>query len=176
MSFWRLFSSLWRRPPPPEPALEASVLVRDAYRAWARGAGHAIAERGGVRIRGTVAGRRVVVDPGIDGRVPGWVQVTVAVSLPSAPPLLVTRATERRHPLTAAVRALFDDPHIGAELRAISVAPGHLRLRLAPGAEPVVVERAVAAAAAALRELYAPELPDHEGFDFSRNGPTVRPT
>jgi hypothetical protein len=158
MTFWRRFTSS-RQPPPREPPPgrdDACACIARMYAGWARGRGLRIDDRPGLRIRGAVGGRHVLIDPGIDHRVPGWVQVTVVVALPAASSLLVTRATSPRDAITAAVRALFDDPHIGPELRAISVAPHHLRLRLAPGAAPDVVEIAVAAVARTLRALYAP--------------------
>ncbi len=165
MTFWRRLTSCSsfvarsgdERDSAPEPGRdEACDAIGRIYLGWARAHGLAIEQGEGLRVRGSVAGRNVVVDPGVDGRAPGWVQVTVGVALPAAASALVTRATPRRDELTSAVRALFDDADIGAELRAISVAPRHLRLRLAPGASPDVVETAVAAVARALRTLYAP--------------------
>jgi hypothetical protein len=97
----------------------------------------------------------VVVDPGIDGVHPGWVQVTIAVALPSAKPLLVTRATRASDFVTSRIRALFDDADLGADLRAISVGPHHVRLRLAPGASPRVVEQAVHAIGDTMRTIHA---------------------
>lgn len=152
MTFWRWFSSSTAGPGPDD----ACVSIRRMYRAWGASRGLAIDDGASLRIRGVVGGRHVVVDPGVDGRAPGWVQVTVFVALPSAPNLLVTRATPVSDELTSAVRGLFDDEDIGPELRAISVAPRHLRLRLAPGASPELAETAVSAVARTLRTLYAP--------------------
>lgn len=156
MSFWRIFSSKDRHAGPEPSSEDARAAIARMYRGWARARGLEIEQVQGLRINGTVSGRDVVIDPGIDGRAPGWVQVTVVVALPAAVSVLVTRATPAGDELTAAVRSLFDDEDIGPELRAISVAPRHLRLRLAPGAPPDVVETAVGAVARALRMLYAP--------------------
>lgn len=131
------------------------MAIARTYRAWARARGHAVSEADGLRIRGAIAGRDALVDPGIDGRAPGWVIVTVQVALPAAESVLVTRASRASNEVTSAIRALFDDEAIGPDLRAISVASRHVRLRLAPGAPPDAVEAAVGAVAHALRTLYA---------------------
>lgn len=159
MTFWRRFlSPSSHHGPAPAPGSEQDpcAVVARIYAGWARARGLRVEAATGLRVRGEVGGRHVEIDPGIDGRAPGWVQVTVVVALPAAPSMLVTRATPPRDELTASVRSLFDDPDIGPELRAISLAPRHLRLRLAPGAPPDVVETAVAAVARALRTLYVP--------------------
>lgn len=140
----------------PSPAHRA---IAAAFRAWAEARSLRVVDaephsHHSFRVVGRLAGRDVVVDPGIDGRVPGWVQVTVAVSIPEAKPLLVTRTT----PITDApifhVRALFDDAELGPELRAITLSPRQLRLRLAPGASPDLVEHAVRRIGETLRVLY----------------------
>lgn len=154
MKFWRRLLTLAYPPRLPDPS-PADRAIAAAFVAWAHDRGLEVCHREkGLRVAGTVAGRSVVVDPGIDGPVPGWVQVTIAVAFPAAKPLLVTRATAAHDAATAAVRALFDAPDLGPELRAISVSLRHLRLRLAPGASPIVVESAVRAVGETMRTLH----------------------
>ena len=94
-------------------------------------------------------------DPGLDGSHPGWVVVTIAVALPSVRPMLVTRITRASDFATSRIRALFDDRDLGPELRAVSVGPHHVLLRLAPGASPRIVEHAVHAVGDAMRIIHA---------------------
>ena len=138
-------------PPPSSPR----GMIGAAFRQWAESRGLRVGETTGLRLFGRVAGRQVVVDPGIDREEPGFVQVTVAVAFPSAKPMLVTRATRPTDFATARLHALFDDDDLGLEMRAVSVAPHHVRLRLAPGASPAVVEQAVHAVGDAMRIIHA---------------------
>jgi hypothetical protein len=125
--------------------------IRAAFRAWARDRGLWIGHTNDLRILGNLGGREVVVDPGVDGLLPRWVEITVRVSLPDVKPVLVTRATRPMDLATACIRALFDDRDLGPELRAVSISAHRLLLRLAPGAAPPVVEHAVRAVADTLR-------------------------
>jgi hypothetical protein len=130
-------------------------MIADAFREWAAAHEFRIGENTGLRLSGRLAGRDVVIDPGLDRSHPGWVQVTIAVALPAMKPTLVTRVTRPRDFATARIRALFDDADIGPELRAISVAPHYVRLRLAPGASPRVVEQSVHAVGDTMRTIHA---------------------
>lgn len=129
--------------------------IAASFREWASAKDLHIRENTGLRLFGRLGGRDVVVDPGIDGAHPGWVLVTIAVALPSAKPLLVTRATRSTDFATRRIRALFDDVDLGPDLRAISVNPHHVRLRLAPGACPRIVEQAVHAIGDTMRTIHA---------------------
>jgi len=156
MFFFRRLLTLVFPTPAPTPAHRA---IAAAFRAWAEARHLRVVDAEPsshhcFRIAGRLAGRDVVVDPGIDGQVPGWVQVTVAVAIPDAKPLLVTRVTPIIDAATFHVRALFDDRDLGPELRAITLSPRHLRLRLAPGTSPDLVEHAVARIGETLRVLY----------------------
>jgi hypothetical protein len=136
--------------------------IAASFRTWAAANALRIGESTGLRLSGRLGGRDVVVDPGIDGAHPGWVQVTIAVALPSVKPLLVTRVTRTPDFATTRIRALFDDADLGPELRAISVGPHHVRLRLAPGASPRIVEHAVHAVSNAMRAIHAEPAPQSE--------------
>lgn len=145
------FSPTRASPPPSSPRGEIAAVFRE----WAESRGLRVGETTGLRVFGRVAGRQVVVDPGIDREEPGFVQVTVAVAFPSARPMLVTRSTRPTDDATARLRAVFDAHDLGVEMRAVSVAPHHVRVRLAPGASPTVVEQAVHAVGDAMRIIHA---------------------
>lgn len=150
------FATPSRFPAPTEASPQGRIAA--AFRKWASAHDLRIRENTGLRLVGRLGGRDVVVDPGIDGAHPGWVVVTIAVALPSAKPVLVTRATRTRDFATSRIRALFDDADLGPDLRAISVGPHHVRLRLAPGASPRIVEQAVHAIGDTMRTIHvAPE-------------------
>jgi hypothetical protein len=133
----------------------AHGMIADSFREWAADRDFRIGENTGLRLFGRLAGRDVVIDPGLDRSHPGWVQVTIAVALPAVKPALVTRVTPPIDFATARIRALFDDADIGPELRAVSVAPHYLRLRLAPGASPRIVEQAIHAVGDTMRAIHA---------------------
>lgn len=130
-------------------------LIAASFREWAAGRDLRIEQNAGLRVFGRLAGRDVVIDPGIDGAHPGWVQVTIAVALPAVKPMLVTRVTRTTDFATTRLRALFADADLGADLRAISIGPHHVRLRLAPGASPSIVEHAVHAVGDTMRVIHA---------------------
>ena len=134
--------------------------IADTFRAWASARGLHVRGASGLSIVGRIAGRDVTVDPGLAGEHPGWVVVTIAVALPSVKPIFVTRATRTPDFATTRIRALFDDGDIGPELRAISVGPHYVRLRLAPGAAPSIVEHAVHAVGDAMRFIHAAPEPE----------------
>ena len=143
--------------PAPSSASSPRGMIASTFRAWAEARGLRVGETTGLRVFGRVAGRQVVVDPGIDREEPGFVQITVAVAFPSASarPMVVTRATRPTDFATARLHALFDADDLGLELRAVSVGPHHVRLRLAPGASPIIVEQAVQAVGDAMRIIHA---------------------
>lgn len=151
-----LFALFRRRTPVPAPECASPAVSRilAAYRAWAAANAMAVGLGGRLHIEGRVHGRHVAVDPGVPGRIPHWVDVTVVAALRGTVNVVVTRVTETDDPVTAAMRALFDHPILGPELRAIVVAPRVVRLRLAPGAPPEIVELAVSCVAAALRNVF----------------------
>jgi len=129
--------------------------IASAFRDWGADRDLRTQEKSGLRLLGRLAGRDVVVDPGIDGEHPGWVVVTIAVALPSVKPVLITRISPPIDFATSRLRALFDDADLGPELRAVSVGPHYVRLRLAPGASPKIVEHAVHAVADTMRFIHA---------------------
>ena len=143
--------------PPADLPGAAHRAIASAFREWASARGLRVLEtkNTGLRMIGRLGGRDVVVDPGIDAVHPGWVLLTIAVARPAVKPMLVTRATRAPDYPTGRIRALFDDGDLGPELRAISVSPHHIRLRLAPGASPRTVELAVEAVGDTLRFVYA---------------------
>lgn len=161
MSFLRRWFGLFASPrTKASPEGPISAQIAGAFRRWATAHGFQIRTSDALSIKGRIAGRDVTVDPGIDGEHPGWVVVTIAVALPSVTPIFVTRVTRTPDFATTRIRALFDDADIGPELRAISVGPHYVRLRLAPGAAPSIVEHAVHAVADAMRFIHAaPERP-----------------
>jgi hypothetical protein len=144
--------------------------IARVYRQWASGRALAVHQQPGIRVAGSLHGRQVVIDPGIDGPFPGWVQLTVAVSLPAAKPQLLTRATKATDFTTARIRALFDDPVLGRDLRAVSLNVRHLRLRLAPGASPEVIEHAIRLVGETLRAIHA--APESEPRHRSTSSPS----
>lgn len=156
MTFWRRLLTLAF--PPKTAASAADDTIASIFRAWAKASGLRTVERRDgrwLRFVGRLAGRDVVVDPGVDGPVPQWVHVTIAAALPAVRPLLVTRATRPSDAASTRVRALFDDADLGPELRSVSVSASQLDVRLAPGASPALVELASRRVADALRQLYA---------------------
>ena len=159
MSFLRRLLGLTVSPrsmPAPQGGITAQIAA--SFRQWANARGFLVRTNSALSITGRIAGRDVTVDPGIDGEHPGWVVVTIAVALPSVTPIFVTRVTRTPDFATTRIRALFDDADIGPELRAISVGPHYVRLRLAPGASPSTVEHAVHAVGDAMRFIHsAPE-------------------
>lgn len=157
MSYLRRLLSLAFSPRPSPPSdSSARGRIERAYRAWAGSHAMRVSSASGrLRISGRIDGRDVVVDPGIDGAHPGWVQITVGVALSSITPALVTRATRASSFAVARLRALFDDRDLGPELRALTVGARHVRMRLAPGASPLVIEHAVRAVAEVMRTIHA---------------------
>jgi hypothetical protein len=164
MTFLRRLFTFWfpARTASRSTSISASVAsprgrIAAEFREWATGLALRVRENSGtgLRVVGRLGGREVVVDPGIDGAHPGWVQLTIGVALPALKPMLVTRATCPGDFAIARIRALFDDPDLGPELRAISVGPHHIRLRLAPGASPRIVEHAVRAVGETMRIIHA---------------------
>ena len=156
MSLLALFRRLTPLPPAPEPEPLSPAVVRivHAYRAWAAENGLAVGFGGRLHIEGKIHGRHVAIDPGVPSRVPSWVDVLVVASVRDAANVVVTRMTETTDPLCAALRAWFDHPILGPELRAIVVLPRMIRLRFAPGAPPEIAEVAVRCVAAALRNVF----------------------
>jgi hypothetical protein len=151
MTFLRRLFGL-RAPARSNPSPQGRIAA--AFREWSEGHGLRVLAQTGLRISGRLGGRDVVIDPGLDGAHPGWVVVTISVALPSVQPIFVTRVSPTPDFATARIRALFDDVDLGAELRAISVGPHHVRLRLAPGTSPRIVEQAVHAVGDAMRTIH----------------------
>lgn len=176
--FQRLLALVFPGPRASSPSVDpAQQAVARAYLDWAQQRGLRLRAEDGAAVIGCLHGRDVLVDPGVDGPFPGWVELRIAVALPAVKALFMTRATKPTTFATAQLHALFADSVLGPALRAISVNARHVRLRLAPHASPVVVEHAVKSVHETLRFIHAaPESWPRHSCTTRRSTPSTNTT
>lgn len=140
--------------PKPVPRPEEERRVRRAFEAWANQNGFALRddERG---YRGRLAGRGVLVRPGLDGSSAIGAEAEVGIEHDETAVFLVT-PKRRADPAAKsdvgdALVPLFDDPTLGA-LRSIAVIDRGVRLGFKPLTGPAEIQNAIDAAIRAVEE------------------------
>lgn len=125
-----------------------------SYRRWAKEKelAHDEDARG---YRGTIAGRAVLVRPGLDGSAPIGTEAEITIEHDETATFLVT--SKRREDPSAksdigeCLVLLFDEPALET-LRSIAVIPTGVRLRFSPLTDPDTVQAAIDRAVAAVEE------------------------
>ncbi len=131
----------------------AQRLVREFER-WS--AKHAMARDDESRgYRGKIAGREVLVRPGLDGSAPIGAEAEVRIEHDETAVFLVT-STRRSDPraksdVGEALVPLFDDPGL-SELRSVAIIREGVRLRFAPLTDPETIHAAIDAAITAVEQ------------------------
>lgn len=141
---------------------EASKLTQ-AYERWAKETQliRAAEARG---YRGRIAGRPVLVRPGLDGSAPIGTEAEITIEHDETATYLVTAdrrtAEGAKSDVGDTLVPLFDERPL-APLRSIAVMPGGVRLRFSPLTAPETVHTAIDAAIAAIEERLRTRLRDN---------------